>query len=102
MFVLGLGPSDYPAAFRNAGFGMSIVLVKRFSMLGGVYLNVDCISSKALLHTTAVMEEVKTMTAYGIVYSEPVVDINQLREYKGSVVSKPTGGLAGTAKARKV
>ncbi|NPA01595.1 MAG: FAD-dependent oxidoreductase, partial [Betaproteobacteria bacterium] len=102
MLVLGSGPGGYSAAFRSADLGMNTVLVERFSTLGGVCLNVGCIPSKALLHTAAVMEEVKAMAAHGIVYSEPKVDINQLRKHKESVIGKLTGGLAGMAKARKV
>ncbi|RKH31867.1 FAD-dependent oxidoreductase, partial [Corallococcus llansteffanensis] len=67
MLVLGSGPGGYSAAFRSADLGMSTVLVERFSTLGGVCLNVGCIPSKALLHTAAVMEEVKAMAAHGIV-----------------------------------
>ena len=102
MLVLGSGPGGYSAAFRSADLGMNTVLVERFSTLGGVCLNVGCIPSKALLHTAAVMDEVKAMAAHGIVYSEPTVDINQLRKHKESVIGKLTGGLAGMAKARKV
>ena len=61
MLVLGAGPGGYSAAFRSADLGMNTILVERYSTLGGVCLNVGCIPSKALLHTAAVMEEVKSM-----------------------------------------
>jgi dihydrolipoamide dehydrogenase len=77
-------------------------LIERYSTLGGVCLNVGCIPSKALLHTTAVMDEVKTMSKHGISYGAPKIEIDQLRGYKNSVIAKLTGGLAGMAKARKV
>ena len=67
--MLGAGPGGYSAAFRSADLGMSTVLVERYSTLGGVCLNVGCIPSKALLHTAAVMDEVKAMAAHGIAYS---------------------------------
>ena len=102
VLVLGAGPGGYSAAFRSADLGMSTVLVERYSSLGGVCLNVGCIPSKALLHTTAVMDEVKTMAKHGITYGAPKIEIDQLRAYKDSVISKLTGGLAGMAKARKV
>ena len=66
MLVLGSGPGGYSAAFRAADLGMKTVLVERYASLGGVCLNVGCIPSKALLHTAAVMDEVKTMGAHGI------------------------------------
>ncbi|MHA6845171.1 dihydrolipoyl dehydrogenase [Ralstonia syzygii] len=102
MLVLGSGPGGYSAAFRSADLGMNTVLVERFGTLGGVCLNVGCIPSKALLHTAAIMDEVKAMASHGIVYSEPKVDLDQLRKHKEAVVGKLTGGLAGMAKSRKV
>ncbi len=102
MLVLGAGPGGYSAAFRSADLGMNTVLVERYATLGGVCLNVGCIPSKALLHTAAVMDEVKTMAKHGITFGEPKIEIDQLRGYKESVIAKLTGGLAGMAKARKV
>jgi len=102
MLVLGAGPGGYSAAFRSADLGMSTIIVERYSTLGGVCLNVGCIPSKALLHTAAIVDEVKAMAAHGISYGEPKVEIDKLRTYKESVIGKLTGGLAGMAKARKV
>jgi dihydrolipoamide dehydrogenase len=102
MLVLGAGPGGYSAAFRSADLGMNTVLVERYATLGGVCLNVGCIPSKALLHTTAVMDEVKSMAKHGITFGAPNIEIDQLRGYKESVIAKLTGGLAGMAKARKV
>lgn len=100
--VLGAGPGGYSAAFRAADLGMKTILVERWATLGGVCLNVGCIPSKALLHTAAVMDEVKAMAAHGITYGAPEIDLDALRNHKDKVVGKLTGGLAGMAKARKV
>ena len=102
MLVLGAGPGGYSAAFRAADLGMKTILVERYATLGGVCLNVGCIPSKALLHTAAVMDEVKTMAAHGIGYAPPTIDLAKLRAFKSGVVRKLTSGLAGMAKARKV
>lgn len=102
MLVLGAGPGGYSAAFRSADLGMNTIIVERYATLGGVCLNVGCIPSKALLHTAAIMDEVKAMAAHGITYAEPKVEIDKLRAHKESVIGKLTGGLAGMAKARKV
>jgi dihydrolipoamide dehydrogenase len=102
VLVLGAGPGGYSAAFRSADIGMKTVLVERYATLGGVCLNVGCIPSKALLHTAAVMDEVKSLGHHGIKYAAPEVDIDALRGFKDGVVKKLTGGLAGMAKARKV
>ena len=43
--VLGSGPGGYTAAFRAADLGKSVVLIEKYSTLGGVCLNVGCIPS---------------------------------------------------------
>jgi dihydrolipoamide dehydrogenase len=102
MLVLGAGPGGYSAAFRSADLGMATVLVERYAALGGVCLNVGCIPSKALLHVAAVIDESADLSAHGITFGTPAVDLDQLRGWKEKVVSKMTGGLSGMAKARKV
>jgi dihydrolipoyl dehydrogenase len=102
MVVLGSGPGGYSAAFRSADLGMKTVLVERYATLGGVCLNVGCIPSKALLHTALVIDEAAALSAHGITFAKPQVDLDKLREFKSGVVKKLTGGLGGMAKARKV
>lgn len=102
VLVLGAGPGGYSAAFRAADLGLSVVLVERYSTLGGVCLNVGCIPSKALLHTAAVLEEAQSLSKHGITFGKPEINLDGLRGYKDGVVAKLTGGLAGMAKARKV
>ena len=102
MLVLGAGPGGYSAAFRSADLGMKTVLVERYATLGGVCLNVGCIPSKALLHTAAVVDEVRHLPDHGISFGAPKIDLDKLRGFKDGVVKKLTGGLAGMAKARKV
>jgi dihydrolipoamide dehydrogenase len=102
LVVLGAGPGGYSAAFRAADLGLKVVLIERYSTLGGVCLNVGCIPSKALLHTAAVMEEAQSLAAHGITFNTPTIDLDKLRGFKDGVIGKLTGGLAGMAKARKV
>ncbi|PZX17665.1 dihydrolipoamide dehydrogenase [Palleronia aestuarii] len=100
--VLGSGPGGYTAAFRAADLGKKVVLIERYSSLGGVCLNVGCIPSKALLHAAKVVAEAEEMGAHGISFGKPKVDAGELRGWKDSVVKQLTGGLAGLAKQRKV
>jgi dihydrolipoamide dehydrogenase len=102
MVVLGAGPGGYSAAFRAADLGTKTVLVERYDTLGGVCLNVGCIPSKALLHTAAMIDEVKHLPDHGISFGTPQIDLGKLRGFKDGVIKKLTGGLAGMAKARKV
>jgi dihydrolipoamide dehydrogenase len=102
VLVLGAGPGGYTAAFRAADLGQSVVLVERYSTLGGVCLNVGCIPSKALLHAARVIDEAASFDHLGISFSKPKVDLDKLRAHKNGVVGKLTGGLAGMSRARKV
>ena len=102
LLVLGAGPGGYTAAFRAADLGLKVMLVDRWATLGGVCLNVGCIPSKALLHAAKVIDEARDMGAHGVEFGAPRVDFGRLREWKGKVVSKLTGGLTALAKQRKV
>lgn len=102
VLVLGSGPGGYTAAFRAADLGLQTVLVEKYPSLGGVCLNVGCIPSKALLHSAKVITEYEEMGEHGFNFIRPEIDIDKLRGWKESVVSKLTGGLKGLAKARKV
>ncbi|MCH1926154.1 dihydrolipoyl dehydrogenase [Shewanella sp. C32] len=100
--VLGAGPAGYSAAFRAADLGLDTVIVERYSTLGGVCLNVGCIPSKALLHVAKVIEEAKHMSANGVTFGEPTIDLDKLRGFKEKVIGQLTGGLGGMSKMRKV
>ena len=102
VLVLGAGPGGYTAAFRAADLGKKVVLVERYASLGGVCLNVGCIPSKALLHAARVIADAEEMSHFGVAFGAPKTDLDKLRGWKDSVVSKLTKGLAGLAKARKV
>lgn len=100
--VLGSGPGGYTAAFRAADLGLSVVLVERYPILGGVCLNVGCIPSKALLHTAHIIQEAEAMAEHGVSFGKAKIDLDKLRGFKESVVGKLTGGLASMAKQRKI
>ncbi|NCC28000.1 MAG: dihydrolipoyl dehydrogenase [Gammaproteobacteria bacterium] len=100
--VLGAGPGGYTAAFRAADLGKKVILIERYDTLGGVCLNVGCIPSKALLHTAAILEEVKTLGSMGVTFGTPQIDLDKMRAGKEQVVAKLTGGLAAMAKQRRV
>ena len=100
--VLGAGPGGYTAAFRAADLGKKVVLIERYPSLGGVCLNVGCIPSKALLHVAKVISEAEEVSHHGVSFGKPKIDIDQIRAWKESVVTKLTGGLGALAKQRNV
>ena len=101
--VLGSGPGGYTAAFRAADLGQSVILIERYSTIGGVCLNVGCIPSKALLHTAKVITDAEDTGSHGITFTKPEIDIEKLRDWKSNkVVKKLTMGLSQMAKQRGV
>jgi dihydrolipoamide dehydrogenase len=101
VLVLGSGPGGYTAAFRAADLGKKVVLVESDN-IGGVCLNVGCIPSKALLHVAKVLDEVESVSAHGVEFGKPTLNIDKIRSWKDSVVSRLTGGLSALAKQRQV
>jgi dihydrolipoamide dehydrogenase len=81
---------------------LRVALVERYERLGGVCLNVGCIPSKALLHAARVVSEAAEMSARGISFEEPTIDLEALIAWKRSVVERLTNGLAVLAKQRRV
>ncbi len=55
--VIGGGPGGYVAAIRAAQLGLSTACVEKRGTLGGTCLNVGCIPSKELLHSTHLFEQ---------------------------------------------
>ena len=102
LVVLGAGPGGYTAAFRAADLGKKVVLIERYAALGGVCLNVGCIPSKALLHVAKVITEAEETKHQGVVFGKPTIEVDKLRTWKDSVISKLTKGLTALAKQRKV
>ena len=102
MLVLGAGPGGYSAAFRAADLGMKTVLVERYSTLGGVCLNVGCIPSKALLHTSLVVEESRGARVARHHVRQAGSRSRQAARLQGRRRQEADDGLAGMAKARKV
>lgn len=100
--VLGAGPGGYTAAFRAADLGLKTVLIERHATLGGVCLNVGCIPSKALLHVARVITEAGEMSAHGVTFGAPKIELDKLRSWKDGVIGKLTKGLGALAKQRKV
>ncbi|HET7738932.1 MAG TPA: NAD(P)/FAD-dependent oxidoreductase, partial [Tepidiformaceae bacterium] len=100
--VIGGGPGGYPAAFFAAEAGLDVTLVNDEAELGGTCLIRGCIPSKALLHVAALIEETRHAADWGLRWDSPEVDLERLRGFKNSVVSKMTRGLGTLVKQRKV
>lgn len=102
LVVIGGGPGGYAAAFYAADLGLQVTLVELEKNPGGVCLYRGCIPSKALLHVAKLLNETKHAADWGIEYSKPKINLDKLRDWKQSVVTKLTGGLGVLTKQRKI
>jgi dihydrolipoamide dehydrogenase len=100
--VVGAGPGGYAAAFYAADLGKKVILVERETRLGGVCLNRGCIPSKALLYATHQIMSSRESAHRGITFAEPTVELDKLRAWKESILTKLSGGVATLAKMRGV
>ena len=90
-------------AFRAAQLGLKVALVEKRPTLGGTCLNVGCIPSKAMLHSSEHYAFARHhAAAHGIKLDGVSLDLATLLKKKDDVVTKLTGGVAALAKARKV
>ena len=100
--VVGAGPGGYAAAFYAADLGMKVTLIEREKRLGGVCLNRGCIPSKALLYATHQIVNSRESAHRGITFTEPKIELDKLRAWKESILTKLSGGVATLAKMRNV
>ncbi len=102
VIVIGGGPGGYAAAFMAADLGLDVALIDPEANPGGVCLYRGCIPSKALLHLVKLKNEAAEAKAWGLHFSEPEIDLEQMRAWKNKVVEKLTGGLGQLTKKRKI
>jgi dihydrolipoamide dehydrogenase len=102
LVVIGGGPGGYTAALRAAELGIRTALVDSTPKLGGVCLHVGCIPSKALLHAAEIISEAKGAASFGLKFSDPKIDVEQLRSWKLSVSDKLSQGIASKCKSAGV
>ncbi|SMP60415.1 dihydrolipoyl dehydrogenase [Anoxynatronum buryatiense] len=99
--VIGGGPGGYVAAIRAAQLGGEVTLVEKAS-LGGTCLNVGCIPTKVLAHSTELLQEIRHAETYGL--EVPAVSVNwpRLQERKQAVVNQLVEGVGGLLRSWNV
>ncbi len=111
VLVIGGGPGGYVGAIRAAQLGFKTACCesnpyadpKGEPRLGGTCLNVGCIPSKALLHTSHLFEEAGHGFAdQGIGVGTPKIDVSKMLGRKNGIVDQLTGGIKGLFKKNKV
>ena len=103
LIIIGAGPGGYVAAIRAAQLGLKTACIEKRGTLGGTCLNVGCIPSKALLHSSEKFEETRDHLAeHGVKVGKVELDLDTLMARKDKVVDGLTKGIAGLFKKNKV
>jgi dihydrolipoamide dehydrogenase len=100
--IIGGGPGGYNAAIRAGQLGMKVACVEKRATLGGTCLNVGCIPSKALLHSSEYYEMAqKDFAGFGI---DATVKLNlpNMMKQKEAGVGALTKGVEFLFKKNKV
>jgi len=111
VLVIGGGPGGYIAAIRASQLGFTAACAesnpyadpKGEPRLGGTCLNVGCIPSKALLHTSHLFEEAgHAFEGQGIKVGKPSIDVPVMKARKDGIVNQLTSGIKMLLKKNKV
>jgi dihydrolipoamide dehydrogenase len=100
--IIGGGPGGYAAAFMAADLGLAATLVEPEINPGGACLYRGCIPSKALLHVAKLIFEARAAKDWGVHFTSPKIELDQLRTWKEKVVNQLTSGLGRLVKERKI
>ena len=100
---IGGGPGGYVGAIKAAQLGMKVACVEQRGSLGGTCLNIGCIPSKALLHSSHLYAEAKGgMEKHGVKIGSVELDLDAMMDRKDEVVEALTKGIEGLFKKYKV
>ena len=103
VIVIGGGPGGYVAAIRAAQLGLKTACIEKRGALGGTCLNVGCIPSKALLHSSHLYHEAQeNFAAQGIEVSGVSLNLEKMMATKAANVTTLTSGIEGLFKKNKI
>ena len=94
VLIIGAGPGGYVCAIRAAQLGLKTACVEGRGALGGTCLNVGCIPSKALLHSSHMFHEaLNNFSKMGIKLGESSFDWSEMLAYKDRTIKANTSGI---------
>jgi dihydrolipoamide dehydrogenase len=101
--VIGSGPAGYVCAIRAAQLGFNVACVEKRATLGGTCLNIGCIPSKALLHSSFLYEQAgHGLEKFGIKATGVELDLSAMLQRKLNVVDELTKGVDYLFKKNKI
>ncbi len=94
LIVIGAGPGGYVCAIRAAQLGLKVACVESRETLGGTCLNIGCIPSKALLHSSENFHAASaTFKDHGVLIEGVKLDLARMQARKAEVVSANVKGV---------
>jgi len=103
LIVIGTGPGGYVCAIRAAQLGMTVAVVEKRATHGGTCLNIGCIPSKALLHTSELFAEAgDAFPKMGIGVGAPKLDLKAMMGHKAETVEANVKGVEFLLKKNKI
>ncbi len=101
--VIGSGPGGYVAAIRAAQLELKTACVEKEKPLGGTCLNVGCIPSKALLHSSELYWKFKHEGALHGLIADPIrFNFDAMMQRKNGIVASFNDGIAALFKKNKI
>jgi len=102
LIVIGTGPGGYVCAIRASQLGMKVAVVEKRATHGGTCLNVGCIPSKALLHSSELYDEACNELGNMGIAVEPKLDLEKMMTFKDEGVKGNTDGVAFLLRKNKI
>jgi dihydrolipoamide dehydrogenase len=103
LIIIGSGPGGYVCAIRAAQLGLKVACVEKRATLGGTCLNIGCIPSKALLHSSEDFAAAgHEFAAHGIVIEGIKLDLAKMQARKDDVVSANVKGVEFLFRKNKI
>ena len=100
--VIGSGPAGYVCAIRAAQLGYNVCCIEKGQTLGGTCLNIGCIPSKSLLHSSHLFDQASDLKKLGINFDNVSFDLSKIMEKKSESVESLTKGIEFLFKKNKI
>ncbi len=103
VIVIGSGPGGYVCAIRSAQLGLKTACVESQKTLGGTCLNIGCIPSKSLLHSSEIYHKsMKEFGNLGIEFGNIKLNLSKMMSNKNKSIITLTKGIEFLFKKNKV
>jgi len=101
--IIGGGPGGYNCAIRAGQLGLKTAIIEARGTLGGTCLNVGCIPSKALLHSSEAFDSAAHhFKSLGVEVEGVKLNLPQMMAQKDEIVDGLTKGVEFLMKKNKV